>query len=251
MLKLYQMPISHFCEKIRWTLDYKNLRYKPVNLLPGLHARTTKRLTGQTSVPVLKDGSKIVHNSSTIITYLDETYPSGPLTPVDTEARQEAMDWEAYADANIGMQMRLICYDILLEHPDVLLPIFTQGGPWYGPPIMKWQYPKVRHVIRKLLHINPATVAEARLRMNGALESISAHLEGRQFMVGNSFSRADLAASALLAPLIMPAQYGVHWPAGYAEVMKPTMDEYRGKMDWAVNNYQRFRGHPGHPQCAR
>ncbi len=241
MLKLYQMPISHFCEKIRWALDYKQLPYKAVNLLPGLHTRTTKRLTGQTSVPIIKDGSQIIHNSSTIITYLDQHYAEHSLTPDDPDAQQEAMDWEAYADANIGMQMRLICYDILLEHPDVLLPIFTQGGPWYGPPLMKQQYPKVRHVIRKLLQINPTNVAEAKLRMNGALESISAHLEGRQFLVDNRFSRADLAASALLAPLIMPTQYGVRWPAGYAEVMKPAMDEYRGKMDWAINNYQQFR----------
>ncbi|MCP3675846.1 MAG: glutathione S-transferase family protein, partial [Gammaproteobacteria bacterium] len=44
MIKLYQFPISHYCEKIRWSLDYKNLDYKIINLLPGLHIKTTKKL---------------------------------------------------------------------------------------------------------------------------------------------------------------------------------------------------------------
>lgn len=241
MLKLYQMPISHFCEKIRWTLDHKKLTYKPINLLPGLHARTTRRLTGQTSVPVLVDRRHVVHDSSAIITYLDQRYTSNPLTPLDPEARQEALDWETYADANIGMQVRLICYNVLLDHPEILLPIFTQGGPWYGPPLMKWQFPKIRHVIRKLLQIDATSVAEARLRMNGAIESINAHLEGRQFMVGDQFSRADLAISALIAPVLMPQGYGLKWPAGYAEVMKPVIDEYRDKVCWAERFYRNFR----------
>ena len=34
---LYQFPISHYCEKVRWAMDYKKLEYKAKNLLPGLH----------------------------------------------------------------------------------------------------------------------------------------------------------------------------------------------------------------------
>lgn len=37
MLTLYQFPISHYCEKIRWALDFKQLKYNTVNLLPALH----------------------------------------------------------------------------------------------------------------------------------------------------------------------------------------------------------------------
>ena len=43
MIELYQFPISHFCEKIRWTLDYKGLSHKTRNLLPGLHVLKTKK----------------------------------------------------------------------------------------------------------------------------------------------------------------------------------------------------------------
>ena len=44
MLSLYQFPISHYCEKIRRALDYEKLDYRVVNLLPGFHASTAKRI---------------------------------------------------------------------------------------------------------------------------------------------------------------------------------------------------------------
>jgi glutathione S-transferase len=39
MITLYQFQFSHFCEKARWALDYKDLPYTCKNLLPGLHTR--------------------------------------------------------------------------------------------------------------------------------------------------------------------------------------------------------------------
>ena len=41
-VKLYQFCISHYSEKVRWALDYKDIKYQPVNLLPGQHSRTIK-----------------------------------------------------------------------------------------------------------------------------------------------------------------------------------------------------------------
>jgi len=55
MLTLYQFPISHYCEKARWALDYKKLDYRKVNLLPGPHMKKTKKLSGKTQVPVLEE----------------------------------------------------------------------------------------------------------------------------------------------------------------------------------------------------
>ncbi|MGR9114583.1 MAG: glutathione S-transferase N-terminal domain-containing protein [Gammaproteobacteria bacterium] len=35
MLTLYRFPVSHYCEKVRWALDYKQLDFQTKNLLPG------------------------------------------------------------------------------------------------------------------------------------------------------------------------------------------------------------------------
>ena len=45
-IKLYQFCISHYCEKARWALDYKGINYQTVNLLPGQHVNTIRKLTG-------------------------------------------------------------------------------------------------------------------------------------------------------------------------------------------------------------
>ena len=81
MIELYQFPFSHFCEKVRWALDYKGVAYRPVNLLPGFHFRYLVKLAPKTSVPVLRDGATVVQDSSAIIDYLDRRYANPALTP--------------------------------------------------------------------------------------------------------------------------------------------------------------------------
>lgn len=44
-LKLYQFAISHYCAKIRWALDHKGLNHETVNLVPGQHVKTIRKLS--------------------------------------------------------------------------------------------------------------------------------------------------------------------------------------------------------------
>jgi len=103
MLILYQFPISHYCEKIRWTLDYKQLDYQVKNLLPGLHTLTTKKLATRSSVPILVDDRKVIQGSSRIITYLDEKFPKNSLTPEDSQLKAQALEWEKYFIAKLPL----------------------------------------------------------------------------------------------------------------------------------------------------
>ena len=82
MIKLYQFPISHYCEKIRWVLDYKSLDYEITNLLVGRHRDVTLKLAPKSAVPVLVHDDVAVQNSSDIVTYLETTFPDPSLTPV-------------------------------------------------------------------------------------------------------------------------------------------------------------------------
>jgi Glutathione S-transferase, N-terminal domain len=60
MIELYQFPFSHYCEKVRWALDYKCITYLTINLLPGLHFRRLAKFVPKSSVPVLRDGKTVV-----------------------------------------------------------------------------------------------------------------------------------------------------------------------------------------------
>ena len=127
MIKLYQFPISHYCEKVRWALEFKGIEYETINLLPGLHTKTTKKIAPKSSVPLLVDGEQVVQNSSDILDYLEAQYPEPTLTPDLPEHEAQAQAWEEYADKEIGPAVRRLCYNTLLNHPDKVKPIFTAG----------------------------------------------------------------------------------------------------------------------------
>ena len=141
---LYQFPISHYCEKVRWAMDYKKLEYKAKNLLPGLHLRTTKKMAPKSYVPILIDQGEQIQNSHTIVSYLDEKHPNKSLTPSDPDLRQQALAWEKYCDVEIGVHVRRYCYHILLDEPKIVIPFFTKDGPWWGPLFFKlWMLSKL------------------------------------------------------------------------------------------------------------
>ena len=89
MIKLYQFPCSHFCEKARWALEYKRVAYQPVNLMPRFHLKPMRKLAPKSCVPVLVDEETVVQEASAIITYLETKFPSPALTPHDCLSRQE------------------------------------------------------------------------------------------------------------------------------------------------------------------
>jgi glutathione S-transferase len=241
MLTLYQFPISHYCEKIRWTLDYKNIDHKIINLLPGLHGLKTKKLAPRTSVPILVHDDKVIQGSSKIITYLDKEYPEQNLTPKKGQLKDNALEWEKYVDKEVGIHVRRCCYHILLEHPDIVIKFFAHQGPWYGKPLLRFLFPKLKTRMRALMDINEKTAAASKAHLSIAIDKIYSHLQEHSFLVGNQFSRADLAAASLIAPLRMPEKYGLNWPKNIPVQLEELMDEFKEKTKWVDELYKNYR----------
>ncbi|MFK7816424.1 MAG: glutathione S-transferase family protein [Gammaproteobacteria bacterium] len=241
MLMLYQFPISHYCEKVRWALEYKNIEYKKVNLLPGLHAKKAKKLCSSTSLPILVHDKNALNESSEIISYLDHIFPYKTLTPTDPQLKQEALQWEQFADTQLGPDVRRICYHTLLDHPDIITPYFTNDGPWYGNLYMKVTYPRLSETMRNLMKLDDAEMVTIRKRLTRSIQITIAHINDRDFFVGDTFSRADLAVASLLAPLCRTKKYGIEWPEKYPEPLASTISEYKDKLDWVHHIYKQFR----------
>jgi len=241
MLTLYQFPISHYCEKIRWALDYKKIDHKVINLLPGLHASKTKKLAPRTSVPILVHNDKIIQGSNEIITYLDREYPEQSLTPEKEQLRNDALEWEKYVDKEVGVHVRRCCYHILLEYPDVVIDFFAYQGSWYGKPLLRFMFPKLKTKMRERMNINEKTAQASKAHLNIAIDKIYSHLQEHRFLVGNQFSRADLAAASLIAPLRMPEKYGLNWPKNMPAKLKELTDEFKEKTNWVDELYKNYR----------
>jgi glutathione S-transferase len=238
---LYQFPISHYCEKIRWAMDHKGLEYKLKNLFPGLHLRTTKKMAPKTYLPILIDQGEQVQNSHVILNYLDEKYPEKSLSPQDPELLEKALEWEKYCDVEIGVHIRRYCYHILLAEPKTVIPFFTQGGPWWGPLFFKLFFSKLEPIMRKVMAIDEEGAKKSEVRIQQALDKLHEEYQQRDFLVGDSFSRADLAAASLLGPLITPQGYGLDWPETMPTRLQEFVDKNEAKLEKFRNLYREFR----------
>jgi glutathione S-transferase len=106
MLELHQFEMSHYAEKVRLLLDYKGLDYRKIEVTPGLGQLELVRMSGQRQVPVLKDGTQVIADSTAIADYLDRAYPDKPIIPTDPKLRGLCLLIEQWADESIGLNSR-------------------------------------------------------------------------------------------------------------------------------------------------
>jgi glutathione S-transferase len=241
MIKLYQFPLSHYCEKVRWALDYKGLQYEKVNLIPGTHFSAIKKLNvPQSSVPILTHGDTTIQNSSDIITYLDKTFPDKCLTPTDSAQKQEALDWESFADEEIGTHLRRCFYFILFNHKKTLIKYLTYQGPWYGSLFYTFFFPLVKKKMTQVLNINHRSFEQSQIKLWDNLDTLTTYLNNKEFLVGSSFSRADLAIAAMIAPAFRPEKYPFEASLVPEEFERFCVD-LRNKAPWLPKLYENHR----------
>ncbi|MDH5326457.1 MAG: glutathione S-transferase family protein [Gammaproteobacteria bacterium] len=238
---LYQFSISHYCEKARWALDFKDIDYQIKNLLPGLHRKPILRFASDTAVPVLSINNAHIQYSDKIIDYLDANIPVNPLTPSDTKLAEEAREWEHYASRIIGEPLRCYFYHYLLQHPPLVIQRWTRGGPWYGKLFYTLTFRKVQQLVRKGYKINEDTAKVSRTTIEKAMGELAEHLRDRKYLTGDQFSRADLSVCALLAPLVRPDSYdtSVQLPAEIEAFCQELQNH--AVYSWVRDIYQKYR----------
>ena len=170
MMMLYQFPISPYCEKARWALEYKELDYRIKNLVPGPHFRTLRKIAPGTILPLLIDGDEVVQGSDSIITYLDKKQSHPALTPTTTEDASMAHEWERYADTNVGVPLRLFFYFHLLQNRKLATKVLTEDGPWWSGPLYKILFPVVRKGMRAAMGIDAEGAKAAQDKLLAAFE---------------------------------------------------------------------------------
>ena len=79
MIKLYQAEWCPFSHRIRAKLTELGIDYEAVNVSASAEKRAKlKEITGNSTIPVLADGEKVLSDSSEILSYLEEEYGSDP-----------------------------------------------------------------------------------------------------------------------------------------------------------------------------
>ena len=244
---LWQLQISHYVEKVRWALDYKRVAHVRRTLLPGLHVVKTKRLTGDTSTaPVLTLDGRAIGDSTRIIAAIEEQWPQPPLYPEDPTQRRRALELEEFFDEELGPHIRRAFYYELLPHPELVVPLFTDGQPAASRALLRAGFPILRAAMRRRFEINADAAANSRAKMVAAMDRLEREISPSGYLVGDSFTVADLTAAALFYPVPRPAGFP------YAMVADDDLpDSFRGFVDslarrpggqWLAQIYRRHRG---------
>ncbi len=174
MIKLYDFSLSPRARKVRIALTAKGLEYEkvPIDITQG-EQKTPEYLAINPygKVPALQDNGTTVYESTIIMEYLNDTYPSPPLLPDDVGQRARARVLMHYADNPYEHAVATLAAELLLKP--------MQGG-------------TADHEI----------VSQANTDLNLCFDHLTNELGNNDFLVGSTLTLADIpyVSWALLFP---------------------------------------------------
>jgi glutathione S-transferase len=244
---LWQLQISHYNEKVRWALDHKRVPHVRRSLLPGLHSVKAKRLTGDVdTTPVMTLDGRSIGDSTRIIAALEERWPKPPLYPEDEAERRRALELEEFFDEELGPHIRRAVYHELLPYPEKVVPLFTNGQAPAGRALVRATFPVLRVGMRQRMRINADAAERSRKRTVEAMDRLEAEIGPSGYLVGDSFTVADLTAAALFYPVARPPEFPypsiADPPPSAREFIDPLGERPGG--EWVAEIYRRHRS-PG------
>jgi len=208
---LWQIDISHYAEKARWALDYKEIDHVRRSPLPGTHIPIALVLThgAHLTVPLLQMDGRAIGDSTAIIAALDAKHLDRPLYPSKPDERARALELEDWFDENLGPHTRLLPFYELIQEPELFGEVAAESVP--GPlgkmkPVVG-AYGRVYSSLR--WGANKSEDAQrARDCIVAAFDKLEAELENGngEFLVGDRLSVADVTAASLFYPIVVPPE---------------------------------------------
>lgn len=221
MITLFELHWSHYCEKVRLALDFMGLAWRTVqiNAFRKDELRRFPRpehLPGYTVPAVLDESTgRFVIDSTPILRYLAETYPAAPLLFPGDERNRAAIDSKLLElDSQLGIAARRVGYtQIILECPSLLSDLFLgrrSRGLLCLPHARKIAGTVLGMILTRRFDLHKSESVGLYEALEAYLLKLAEELAGRSFVVGESFSAADLALAAQLRPLIIVPFFAEH-----------------------------------------
>ena len=128
---LWQIEISHFSEKARWALDYKDVEHERRSPLPGAHIPVALWLTRgrHSTFPVLSLEGRNIGDSTAVIAALEQRFPEPALYPADPEQRRRALELEDFFDEEVGPNVRHLAFHEMRNDPERLKVVAERSAP--------------------------------------------------------------------------------------------------------------------------
>ncbi|WP_417250183.1 glutathione S-transferase family protein [Celeribacter sp.] len=172
MNRLYHVPLSPFCRKVRLCLAEKKIEVELVEERYWERDPDFLRRNPAGKVPILRIGEKNYAESSAICEYLEEKHPTPPLMPSDAEGRFEVRRLVSWFDDKF--------------HSEVTANLL---------------YERVNRKITKSGYPVSANVKAGAKAIKFHLDYMAWLLDRRRWLAGDNMTIADFAAAAHLSSL--------------------------------------------------
>jgi len=126
MLKIYAIPVSLYCAKLRILLRHKGLNWQEVSPPSGYGSEEYKQIVPSGNLPAMVQGDLLLTDSEAIAEYLNETSPSPAMLPDDVALRAKSRALGRFHDTRLEPALRALFGQIKPENrqQDVL----SEGG---------------------------------------------------------------------------------------------------------------------------
>jgi glutathione S-transferase len=241
-VSLITFGLSHFCEKARWALDWHDVDYEEVSWPPGPHQFLAKRCGAKkTSVPIVRDRGEVIQGSDAIIDWADAEAGEAN-RQLTTEGSREI---EERADKIIGPHVRRLFYaETLPQFPHYAKhPLFlnTDATHRFLGDLM---WPVTRRVMMRMYEVTPTAASESRSILDVELDWLDEKLsDGRPYLAGDKFSRADVTVASLLAFFARPPEMPIYNEMSLTNELKADCDRWASRpiMRWVRTQYESNR----------
>lgn len=243
MLTLHSFVISHFSEKIRWTLRACGVPFVERALTPGLHMAITPFIGRRgSSVPIVTGDGLRVQGSDRILHRLATRGLIDSLLPDEDEARDAALLAAASHDG-LGRAVMMAAYAPMLNDPREVFRVWTLAAHPAEIAVLKAVMPMMFPAFRRRFGLADDGIARARARIEATLDAIASRRGNRPYL-GAAFGIEDLTVCALLAPLAGPDAHPLYGHAVFRDSIAAAVAPWaqHPTMRWVQEVYARNRG---------
>lgn len=255
---LLGIRFSHYVEKVRWTLDWLEVPYREIPLLPVTHFAYVARHVGlrgagdrhstRFSTPVLLEtGGIAVQKSSVIMRRLNERHGGGDR---DLFPSEEAASLDEYYNDFLGPSVRRIFYHHALAHAEILREIASRNvGPAQARAFCAI-FPLVKGILTRAFDVSGAELEKRTGYLFKEFEEAGKRLsDGRPFFLGDRFTVADISFACLGGIAMLPSPqegFGAWLPPeggpseGLRRISRALRESDAGK--WVLRLYREHRG---------
>jgi glutathione S-transferase len=167
-MKLYYVPFTR-AHRVRWMLEELGVPYELCRLDPSKKENREDwylAIHPHGHVPALEDDGVTMFESAAIVMYLADKYPDKKLAPPPgTKERAAYYQWMVYSMSELEPGVAMVSYHTSMRPPE-----------------------------RRI----PAVAEEGRARFADSARVLTAHLQGRQYMLGEAFSAVDVMIAGVL-----------------------------------------------------